>query len=295
MQIRRVVLFWVFVLLAASLAQAQEEIFLWPGGAPGSPPNPGEVAVRMAPGDEHVLSNIHKPSITVYLPPADKATGAALIVAPGGGHRELWVDHEGHNVAKWLSDHGVAAFVLKYRLAKEDKSPYTIEEHALGDAQRAIRTVRKNADKWHLDPKRIGIIGFSAGGEVAALASARAAVGPLAADDPIDKQDSRPDFQALIYPGQSQNITATKDSPPAFLVCGYGDRPDISEGLADVYLKFKKAGVPAELHIYSAAGHGFGVRESNHAAVSKWPDRLLEWMEDRGLLKSSDSKATEKM
>jgi acetyl esterase/lipase len=275
-------------------ARGQEEILLWPGGAPGSPKDPGDVAVRMAPGDEHVLSNIHKPSITVYLPPADKATGAALVVAPGGGHRELWVDHEGHNVAKWLSAHGVAAFVLKYRLGKEDKSPYTVEVHALGDAQRAIRLVRNNAEQWKVDSKRIGIIGFSAGGEVASLASERPAVGPLSLDDPIDQQDSRPNFQALIYPGQSQNIAPSKDSPPAFLVCGYGDRPDISEGLADVYLRFKTAGVPAELHVYSEAAHGFGVRESNQGAVSKWPDRLLEWMGDRKLLaKATDSSGSE--
>ena len=108
------------------------------------------------------------------------------------------------------------------------------------------------------------------------------------------RQDSRPNFQALIYPGQSQNIAPSKDSPPAFLVCGYGDRPDISEGLADVYLRFKKAGVPAELHVYSEAAHGFGVRESNQGAVSKWPDRLLEWMGDRKLLaKATDSSGSE--
>jgi acetyl esterase/lipase len=282
----------VLLVAIAGVAKAQEEVFLYANGAPGSPQDAGEVAVRLAPGDEHVLSNIHKPSITVYLPTLDKATGAAMIIAPGGGHRELWADHEGHNVAKWLSAHGVASFVLKYRLAKEDKSRYTVEKDSLGDAQRAIRMVRNNAEKWKVDPKRIGIIGFSAGGEVAALAAARAAVGPLSSDDPIDKQDSRPDFQCLIYPGQAQNIEPSKESPPAFLVCGYGDRPDISEGLADVYLKFKRAGVPAELHVYSAAGHGFGVRESNHSAVAKWPDRLLEWMDDRGLLsKTGDSKS----
>ena len=182
------------------------------------------------------------------------------------------------------SARGVAAFVLKYRLANQENSPYKVEEHALADAHRAIRLVRSNAEKWNVDPERVGIIGFSAGGEVAALASQRPESGPTNADDPIDRQDSRPDFQALIYPGRSQNIVASKDSPPAFIVCGYGDRPDISEGMAEVYLKFKKAGVPAELHVYSDAGHGFGLRERNGGAVAKWPERLLDWMDDRGLL-----------
>jgi endo-1,4-beta-xylanase len=286
MNLKQLICLLLLLVGLANVAIAQEEILLWPDGAPGSPSDPGDEAVRLAPGNEHVLSNIHKPSVTVYLPNADAATGAAMIVAPGGGHRELWIDHEGHNVAKWLADHGVAAFVLKYRLAKEKNSTYTVEKDALADAQRAIRIVRANADKWKINPKRIGIIGFSAGGEVAALASQQEPVEPLNAQDTVDQQGSRPDFQALIYPGQSKNIVVTKDSPPAFLVCGYGDRPDISEGMPDVYLRFKKAGVPAELHIYSAAGHGFGLRASNQDAASKWPDRMLEWMDDRGLLKS---------
>jgi endo-1,4-beta-xylanase len=275
---------WLVAAVLSGAARGQEEILLWPNGAPGSPTDGGEVAVRLAPGDEHVLSNIHKPSITVYLPAPEMATGAGLVIAPGGGHRELWADHEGHNVAKWLSEHCVAGFVLKYRLAKEKNSPYTVEGNSLADAQRAIRTVRANAEKWKVDPQRIGIIGFSAGGEVAALAAEREPVGPLDAADPIDKQDSKPNFQALIYPGQSQNIVVTKDSPPAFLACGYGDRADISEGLADVYLKFKKAQVPAELHIYASVGHGFGLRASNKGAVSHWTDELLAWMGDRGWL-----------
>ena len=126
------------VLLAA---QPPKEILLWPNGAPGSEGKTGDDAVRVTPDGEHVVSNIHKPSLTPYLPAKDKATGAAVIVAPGGGHRELWMDHEGHNFAKWLAGRGIAAFVLKYRLAREPNSTYKIEEHGFADTQRAMRLV----------------------------------------------------------------------------------------------------------------------------------------------------------
>jgi len=164
----------------ASAAAEPQAILLWPNGAPGyegkgSEGKASEEAVRLNEYGEHIVSGIHHPSITPYLPLAtkDKSTGAAVIVAPGGGHRELWMDHEGYNVAKWLRDHGVAAFVLKYRLARESGSTYTVEGSALSDIKRAIRLVRSRASEWGLDPERIGVMGFSAGGELAALASSR--------------------------------------------------------------------------------------------------------------------------
>jgi len=133
------------------------------------------------------------------------------------------------------------------------------------------------------------VLGFSAGGELAALAAMRPDDGKANSSDAIEKQSSRPDFQALIYPGSSGKIEPTKDSPPVFLACAYNDRPDISEGLAQVYLKFKKAGVPAELHIYSMGGHGFGVRANNRNAVGSWLERFDEWLGDRGLLETAHS------
>jgi endo-1,4-beta-xylanase len=146
-----------------------------------------------------------------------------------------------------------------------------------------VGLVRHNAEKWQIDPERVGILGFSAGGEVAAMSCQILA--PLSKSiDPIDAQNARPSFQVLVYPGRSQRIEPNSDSPPALIICGYDDRVDISEGMANVYLKFRQARVPAELHIYSEAGHGFGMRSRNQGAVSKWPDRLLEWMGDRGLL-----------
>ncbi len=238
---------------------------------------------------ERKISGIHMPSITPYLPPKDKATGAAVIIAPGGAHRYLAIDHEGYNVAQWLSERGIAGFVLKYRLARETNSTYKVEVEALADTQRAIRVVRSRAIEWGIDPARVGVMGFSAGGECAALASMRFDPGLADASDPIDHQPSRPDFQALIYPGSSRNIIVTKDSPPAFLACSYNDRPDISEGLANLYLNFKKVGVPAELHIYAGGGHGFGLRPTNRSAIGGWPARFEEWLADRGFLRKPQS------
>lgn len=260
------------------------EIPLWPNGAPGSEGKTGEEKTRLAENGERVVSNVHKPSITPYLPPKEKSTGAAVIIAPGGGHRELWTDHEGHNVARYLSARGVAAFTLKYRLAREPNSTYTVDDHAMADMRRAIRLVRSRAQEWNINPSRIGVMGFSAGGELAALAAMSFDGGDKEAPDPVERESSRPDFQALIYPGSSRRFAPTKDSPPVFIVCGYKDRPDISQGMAEVYLKFRQAGVPAELHIYAGAGHGFGLRDKNTDAASKWPARFEEWLGDMGFL-----------
>jgi endo-1,4-beta-xylanase len=204
---------------------------------------------------------------------------------PGGGHRELWTDHEGHNVAKWLSARGVAAFVLKYRLAREKDSTYTVEGHALADTQRAVRTVRSRATDWNIDPERIGVMGFSAGGELAALVSVRNPVATENLADPIERQSSKPAFQALIYPAIPRDMPLSKDSPPAFLVCGENDRQNISQGLPELYLALKRAGASAELHVYAGVGHGFGMRESTKGPVASWITRFHEWLESSGFLK----------
>jgi len=196
------------------------------------------------------------------------------------------MDHEGYNIAPWLANRGIAAIILKYRLAREEGSTYTIESHSLADAQRAMRLIRSHAAEWKIDPSRIGIMGFSAGGELAALASLKYDAGNASAADVIDRQASKPAFQALIYPGNAKSILPDKDSPPAFLCCGYDDRADISEGIANVYLAFKHVGVPAELHVYSGTGHGFGVRASNQKPSGAWLFRFHEWLGERGFLKA---------
>jgi endo-1,4-beta-xylanase len=271
--------------VAILAADEPKEIPLWPNGAPGSEGKTEKEFLARGTNGERSVYRVHNPSITPYLPAKEKTTGTAVIVIPGGGHRVLAIEHEGYNVAQWLSEHGIAAFILKYRLARETNSTYKVEVEALADTQRAIRLVRSRAQEWSIDPARVGVMGFSAGGELAAFASMRFDNGVDGASDTVGRQNSRPAFQALIYPGSSRKIEPTKESPPVFLACGYNDRPDISKGLAEVYLRFKELGVPAELHIYSDAGHGFGLRESNRAAAGKWPDRFEEWLAERSLLR----------
>jgi endo-1,4-beta-xylanase len=273
-------------LLGSSLPAAEplEPIILWPNGAPGSEGKTAEEKVdARSPGFTNV-TQVHCPSMTAYLPSADKNTGVAVLVIPGGGHRVLCVGHEGDSVAKVLVEHGIAAFVLKYRLAREEGSTYTIEEHALADTQRAIRSIRAHTQQWHIDPAKVGVMGFSAGGELASLASLRSGEGRADAEDPIERLSARPNFQALIYPGRSGDIVPTADTPPAFLACSAYDRQDISEGLAEVYLRFKRAKADAELHIYATSKHGFGVQAGNQGAISGWTDRFIEWLDSKDFL-----------
>ena len=272
--------------LAASATAKPQSILLWPNGAPGSEGKSAEETVRVNEYGEHIVSSVHHPSITPYFPSKGKSTKAAVIIAPGGGHSELWMDHEGYNVAKWLSDHGTAAFVLKYRLAREKGSTYTIEGNALADMKRAIRIERSRAAEWGIDPQRVGVMGFSAGGELAALASTRYDTGLAGATDPIERESSKPTFQALLYPGIPHDMNISMETPPAFLACGENDRPDVSQGLPELYLALKRAGVSAELHVYAGTGHGFGLRESNRPPVSDWIGLFLEWVNARGFLKA---------
>lgn len=168
-------------------------------------------------------AGVHNPSLTVFLPPAGQANGAGVVILPGGGHRFLVVEKEGATIARWLTAHGIAAFVLKYRLAREVGSTYRVEIESLQDVQRALRLVRSRASAWGVDPMRVGVMGFSAGGELAALAAMRASEGVSGSADPVERQSARPSFQALIYPAASQNIAPAREAPPAFLVAGVND------------------------------------------------------------------------
>jgi len=260
-------------------AETPAAIPLWSNGAPGSEPRKDEPE-KVEGGN---IVNVHNPSITPYLPEKEKATGVAVIICPGGGHQKLCVGHEGFELAEWFRERGIAAFVLKYRLSRETGSTYTLEGDAMADARRAIRTIRSRAAEWNIKPDRIGMLGFSAGGELAAYSAMKSDAGNATSNDPIEKAGSRPDFQALIYPGKSDTFTVEKGMPPVFIACGYGDRKDISEGMASVYLKYKAAGVKAELHIYSEAGHGFGYKHGKTGAAAKWPECFTEWLQDSGL------------
>jgi acetyl esterase/lipase len=285
MTLFRTVLITLTLTALQGAAARPAEIPLWPGVAPGSEGKAAKEVVTTSASGELSVAGIHNPSITPYLPAKEKATGLAILVIPGGGHRVLAITHEGYNVAEWLRDRGVAAFVLKHRLAREAESTYKIEVESYADTKRALQLIRSHATEWGIDPARVGALGFSAGGELVWAASSRFEVGNPAATDPLERQNSKPTFQALIYPGRSGDIQPTKDSPPAFLAAAYNDRQDISEGLAEAYLRFKRAGVPAELHIYGTGGHGFGQRATNKRPVGQWMARFEEWLAESGFLR----------
>jgi acetyl esterase/lipase len=270
---------------------------LWNGVAPGSEGQtaPEKYSIQHVAATANnpaisfaIVTDVNNPSITPFLPSREKATGVGVIIAPGGGHQMLAIEHEGYAVGRYLADHGVAGFVLKYRLARAPGSPYKIEVHELMDVQRAIRLVRSRAGEWGVDPNKVGIMGFSAGGDLAILASTRFGEPVAGSNDDIDKLNCRPDFQALLYPGgldHPDSIAINSDTPPAFLACSYTDRLTISENLATFYLRLKAAGVPAELHIYNSGGHGFGIRPTTRP-VGTWPDRFMDWLRDRGLVEA---------
>ncbi len=276
------------LVLLAGLALAVErgeEIRLWAKGAPGSE---GETASEVFQAGANPklparFTVVHYPSIYVFLPQKEKANGVAVVVAPGGGHSQLVIEKEGYAIAEWLNDKGIAAFVLKYRLARAKESHYTVEGSALPDAARAMRTVRYRAKEWGVDPARIGFMGFSAGGEVAALIETRFDAGNDSSTDPIDRASSRPDFAVVVYPGfRPGTITVPKDAPPTFLVCADNDRSHVVTTV-NLYLDLEKQGVSSEMHIYAAGGHGFGMVQSA-LPVASWPDRLARWMVDRKLM-----------
>ena len=277
------------LILAAPLVAAEPvEIPLWEKGAPGFENRKDDKEVRdVRPNGEYRVTNVHNPTLTVILPPKEKATGAAVVILPGGGHRELWMMHEGINPGQWLADHGVAAFVVKYRLAREKDSPYKIEAHSVQDAQRAIRMVRGRASEWNVDPKRVGIMGFSAGGETAAMV-ANAADPTTDVGDAVERQSAKPNFGALVYAGPLgiRDAKVTKDYPPTFILVG--DNDNAGTWLVNHYLALKKAGVSTELHVYAKTPHGFGVRASkNPKPVDSWLERFEEFLAAEGMLKKA--------
>jgi endo-1,4-beta-xylanase len=268
------------------------EVPLWAGGAPGSEGKTAPEVVTTDTEGEHSLTTVNNPSLTPYLVRGARGAGgtpvAAMIVAPGGGHYKLTMDDEGYDVAKYLSGHGVAAFVLKYRLAHEPGSTYTVDGDEMNDIRRAIRLVKAHAAEWGVDPARVGVMGFSAGGELAFKAALAYDAGQSGAADAVDRESSKPAFEVLMYPGgltPELMAKVTKEMPPGFLLCGADDRDTIAQQLPLLFVAMKKAGVSAELHEYAGVGHGFGLRLSAHGGVAEWPEVLLEWMETKGFLR----------
>jgi acetyl esterase/lipase len=270
-----------------------QAVVLWPNGAPGSEARKNEPEkLDWREESENnitfpVLFNIHNPSIIPFIPDKSKATGAAVVIAPGGGHMFLTIDREGYDLGKWMAGHGVAAFVLKYRLARDKagNSPYKVDPDALNDAKRSMRVVRAHAAEWGVDPNRLGFMGFSAGGELAGLLAVKYDKGDSSASDPVERQSCQPDFNGFIYGGPYRAPESTAQIAPSFLLCAFNDSGNATNE-ANLFLKLKAAGVPAELHIYGTGGHGFGVRNDRSIAVETWPARFLDWMKDVGMLKA---------
>lgn len=287
-----------FVLVLAAAPQdgaGPVVVELWPGKPPGETAGVGEEKLEEPkPGQSGVkrLTNVSSPTIAVYRPPREKETGAAVVVCPGGGYRILAIEHEGTDVAAWLNSIGVTAVLLKYRVParpgdEEARLP-------LQDAQRAIGIVRTRAAEWGIDPARIGILGFSAGGHLAANVSTnydRRAYEPV---DDADRAACRPDFAVLVYAGRlldpkdatrlSPQIRVTKETPPCFFVHAADDRVP-AEGSVRMYQALRAAGVSAELHVYASGGHGFGMRKTDHPCAT-WPQRCEDWLRSRGFLKA---------
>jgi acetyl esterase/lipase len=290
----------LFVFLAALAARASEPMPLWPNGAPGEKGDIGQERDMTKPSDGFTggktvvrIGNVSVPTITVFAPAQDKDTGAAVVVCPGGGYRILAMDLEGTEVCQWLNSAGVTAVLLKYRVPERKG----LERYAapLQDAQRALGLVRYRAAQLHIDPRRIGILGFSAGGHLSAVASTRFDKRTYEPVDEADQASCRPDFTILIYPAYlarqtgltlgpdlAPELTVTSNTPPTFLVQTEDDGVHV-ENCLFYYLALKQAKVPAEMHLFADGGHGYGLRESDKAVIS-WPKRAEEWMRGRGIL-----------
>jgi len=284
-------------LLLAMVAHAATPILLWPKGAPGETGAIGaECDTTKADGRAVAgkrvtrLGNVSQPSITIYAPPVDKNTGAAVLVCPGGGYNILAFDLEGTEVCEWLNSIGVTGVLLKYRVPKRPGD----EKHLLplADAQRAMRLIRSRATEWKINPQRIGVLGFSAGGHLTANLSNNYDEKTYDPVDDADTLSARPDFALPIYPAYlvekkqldklAPDMKVTGNTPPTFLVQTEDDGIHVENALF-YYLALKQAKVSAELHVYPKGGHGYGLRPTD-SVVTTWPKRAEDWMRGLGLL-----------
>jgi acetyl esterase/lipase len=286
---------FLFAAVVASLAA--EPIDLWPQGAPGEIKNLPAESETSKPGKDLVggktvmiLGNVSRPTITVYAPPADKNTGAAVVVCPGGGYHILAWNLEGTEVCDWLNSIGVTGVLLKYRVPiRPNQERYVAP---LQDAQRALSLTRLHAGEWKIDPHRVGILGFSAGGHLAATASCRFDNRAYRAVDEADQISCRPDFAVLIYPAyltvpdrgnkMAVELTVTSNTPPTFLAQTEDDRERVENSIY-YCLALKAARVPVELHVFASGGHGYGLRPSKNS-VSGWPALAQQWLSSCGFL-----------
>jgi len=284
--------------------RAQTEIRLWPDGAPGSEHWSIPESVTRSPSGDRVIANVRDPTLTVFLPDSSVATGAAALIAPGGALRVLGFDNEGVKVAEWLNERGIAGFVLKYRTLQQDPSaprgplpgmpgpgaapreelvivnananPAPGDEAlaevlklAVADVQAALRLIRARASDWHIDPDRVGIIGFSAGGGIA-VGTALAA-----------QSDASPDFLVSVYGPSLQDVSVPEHAPPLFIAVG-SMHFNVTNGCLALFAAWKAADKPAEIHVYDGVSAGFGMTKRGQP-VDAWTDRLYEWLVAREL------------
>ncbi|HBC79932.1 MAG TPA: alpha/beta hydrolase [Bacteroidales bacterium] len=294
--------------LTINLLAQPRVLKLWPDGIPGSKNDPAYIEnIVTTDGRVTRANNVITPDLTVFLPDPAKANGAAVLICPGGGYGTLAFDHEGNAIAKWLNDNGIAGIILKYRLPSDrimtDKSIGPLQ-----DAQEAMRVIRRNAVEWKINPKRVGVIGFSAGGHLASTISTHYNDKVYEVKDNIS---ARPDFSLLIYPVISMDTAITHrgsrnnligidpteknvlrfsnekqingDTPPAFLVHSSDDKAVPVMNSIGYYLGLQKKGIPAELHIFQKGGHGYGL-SPNGGTESSWPDLCIKWLKAMGLI-----------
>ncbi len=293
----------LFIMLSISEVSLAQNYTLkvWPDGAP----NDNGMKEPEEKYDGIRVRKVSEAEMYVYLPEKEKNTGAAVVICPGGGYWIEAMDHEGHDMAKWLQSKGIAGIVLKYRL------PYGHHEIPSGDARRTIRIVRMNAKNWGIDPSKVGIAGSSAGGHLASTVGTRFDTGNPQSNDPVERMSCRPDFMLLLYPvisfneavghmGSRKNLigegndwnlakqysnelNVTKDTPPTFLVLADDDKTVIPQNSVDFYLALKQNNVPAEMHIFQEGGHGFGMTKKN-LPVDQWPDLFYNWLKARKII-----------
>jgi acetyl esterase/lipase len=293
-----------FCLAAPVRADQPLVVDVWPGTPPDEPGTIAAERVRMSPKldrkqvevteSTRMLTNVTRPTLTIYRPAKEKDTGAAVIICPGGGYWNLYWQLEGEEVAAWLNSLGVTGIILKYRVPRRPDEPQKEPaRRPLQDAQRAVSLVRSRAGEWGIDPEHIGMVGFSAGGHLAIATATTFDKRTYPSIDAVDKVSCRPNFAILVYPGYlkakdreelAPGLQVPARTPPVFLAHGGADIISPPEHSVVMYLALKRAGIPAELHVYAGAAHDFGVRPSDQPC-SKWPQACATWLAHQGFLK----------
>lgn len=289
---------FVFVVGSNAFAAGQVSELLWPSGAPDNliAHDSTESVINRTVGQNEMglnrsISFVSVPELTVFPAPDGKATGAAVVIFPGGGFTHLAIDKEGYDIARWLNTIGITGIVVKYRTktvsAEEDRHrPGRQIGAIISDGRRSVRLARHNAAKWNIDPDRIGVIGFSAGGYLAASVAAGFDSGDNAAEDPVQKMSSRPDFAGLIYPAMPPDFEALVrgDTPPLFFVNAADDRVTPAEKCIMMFEAARAAGARTEMHVFDNGGHGFGMGVMG-GAVARWPELFTDWLVEIGVTK----------